>query len=117
MHRHELSGALSGLFRVRAFHQDDAHIFMTPDQIQEEVLGVLKLAERVYARFGLSFHLELSTRPEKSIGTDEQWETATNGLRNAIVITSYSIHYTKLYEPGRFRYAGNRTGHHELPPD
>ncbi|WP_020585714.1 threonine--tRNA ligase [Desulfobacter curvatus] len=84
VHRHELSGALSGLFRVRAFHQDDAHIFMTPDQIQDEVLGVLKLAERVYARFGLSFHLELSTRPEKSIGTDEQWETATNGLRNAM---------------------------------
>jgi threonyl-tRNA synthetase len=84
VHRHELSGALSGLFRVRAFYQDDAHIFMSPDQIQEEVLSVLKLAERVYARFGLSFHLELSTRPEKSIGTDEQWETATNGLRNAI---------------------------------
>lgn len=84
VHRHELSGALSGLFRVRAFHQDDAHIFMTPDQIEEEILGVLKLVERVYATFGLDFHLELSTRPEKSIGTDEDWETATNGLSAAL---------------------------------
>jgi len=84
VHRHELSGALSGLFRVRAFHQDDAHIFMTPDQIGEEVLGVLKLAERIYKRFGLTFHLELSTRPKKSIGEDAQWEEATNGLKNAL---------------------------------
>jgi threonyl-tRNA synthetase len=84
VHRHELSGALSGLFRVRAFHQDDAHIFMTPDQIQEEVLGVLKLAQRIYQRFGLDFHLELSTRPNKSIGSDEQWEAATNGLKAAL---------------------------------
>ncbi len=84
VHRHELSGALSGLFRVRAFHQDDAHIFMTPDQIGEEVLGVLKLAKRMYNRFGLNFHLELSTRPDKSIGSDEQWEQATNGLKKAL---------------------------------
>ncbi|MBU0973172.1 MAG: threonine--tRNA ligase [Proteobacteria bacterium] len=84
VHRHELSGALSGLFRVRAFHQDDAHIFMTPDQIGEEVLGVLKLAERIYKRFGLTFHLELSTRPKKSIGADSQWEEATNGLKAAL---------------------------------
>ncbi|MCG8638793.1 MAG: threonine--tRNA ligase [Desulfobacterales bacterium] len=84
VHRHELSGALSGLFRVRAFHQDDAHIFMTPDQIGDEVLGVLKLAQRVYNRFGLNFHLELSTRPKKSIGTDEQWEEATKGLKKAL---------------------------------
>lgn len=84
VHRHELSGALSGLFRVRAFHQDDAHIFMTPDQIQDEILGVLKLVERVYSTFGLGFHLELSTRPEKSIGTDEDWERATNGLKTAL---------------------------------
>ncbi len=84
VHRHELSGALSGLFRVRAFHQDDAHIFMTPDQIQDEVLGVLKLSERMYQRFGLNFHLELSTRPDKSIGSDEQWDTATNGLKAAL---------------------------------
>ncbi len=84
VHRHELSGVLNGLFRVRAFHQDDAHIFMTPDQIQEEILGVLRLVDRVYSNFGLGFHLELSTRPEKSIGTDDQWEMATNGLESAL---------------------------------
>ncbi len=84
VHRHELSGALSGLFRVRAFHQDDAHIFMTPDQIGQEVLGVLHLAKRIYSKFGLDFHLELSTRPKKSIGSDEQWELATNGLKAAL---------------------------------
>lgn len=84
VHRHELSGALSGLFRVRAFHQDDAHIFMTPEQIHDEILGVLKLDERIYGTFGLDFHLELSTRPEKSIGSDEQWEKATEGLRSAL---------------------------------
>jgi len=84
VHRHELSGALSGLFRVRSFHQDDAHIFMTPDQIEQEIIGVLKLTERIYSTFGLGFHLELSTRPEKSIGSDEQWEKATNGLRAAL---------------------------------
>lgn len=84
VHRHELSGVLSGLFRVRAFHQDDAHIFMTPEQIHNEILGVLRLVERVYGTFGLPFHLELSTRPEKSIGSDDQWETATSGLRDAL---------------------------------
>ncbi|MGB5985813.1 MAG: threonine--tRNA ligase [Desulfobacterales bacterium] len=84
VHRHELSGVLSGLFRVRAFHQDDAHIFMTPDQIEAEILGVLKLVQRMYATFGLGFVLELSTRPEKSIGTDEQWHTATQGLEKAL---------------------------------
>jgi len=84
VHRHELSGVLSGLFRVRAFHQDDAHIFMTPDQIESEILDVLKLVERIYSTFGLGFHLELSTRPEKSIGTEKQWEEATNGLQAAL---------------------------------
>ncbi|MBF0229854.1 MAG: threonine--tRNA ligase [Desulfamplus sp.] len=84
VHRHEKSGALSGLFRVRAFHQDDAHIFMTPEQIEGEILGVLNLVDRIYSRFGLGFHLELSTRPKKSIGSDEQWEAATNGLKNAM---------------------------------
>jgi threonyl-tRNA synthetase len=84
VHRHELSGVLNGLFRVRAFHQDDAHIFMRPDQIQDEILGVLRLVDRIYSKFGLGFHLELSTRPEKSIGTDEQWEMATNGLESAL---------------------------------
>ncbi|MEE4261751.1 MAG: threonine--tRNA ligase [Desulfobacteraceae bacterium] len=84
VHRHELSGVLSGLFRVRAFHQDDAHLYMTPGHIEEEILGILRLSERMYGAFGLGFHLELSTRPEKSIGTDEQWETATNGLASAL---------------------------------
>ncbi|WP_028315917.1 threonine--tRNA ligase [Desulfatibacillum aliphaticivorans] len=84
VHRHELSGVLSGLFRVRAFHQDDAHIFMTEEMIEDEILGVLQLVERMYSTFGLGFHLELSTRPEKSIGTDEQWEKATEGLRAAL---------------------------------
>ena len=84
VHRHELSGVLNGLFRVRAFHQDDAHIFMTPDQIQSEILDLLRLEERMYSTFGLGFHLELSTRPEKSIGTDEQWEVATRGLQEAL---------------------------------
>jgi len=84
VHRHELSGVLSGLFRVRAFHQDDAHLYMTPDQIHQEILGILKLSDRMYSTFGLGFNLELSTRPEKSIGTDEQWETATEGLESAL---------------------------------
>jgi threonyl-tRNA synthetase len=84
VHRHELSGVLSGLFRVRAFHQDDAHIFMTPDQIQAEILGVLRLVDEMYSTFGLGFHLELSTRPDKSIGSDEQWTLATEGLENAL---------------------------------
>jgi threonyl-tRNA synthetase len=84
VHRHELSGVLNGLFRVRAFHQDDAHIFMTPGMIQDEILRLLQLEERMYATFGLGFDLELSTRPEKSIGSDEQWEVATNGLEAAL---------------------------------
>ena len=100
VHRHELSGALSGLFRVRAFHQDDAHLFMTPDQIGDEVLRALKLAERIYARFGLKFKLELSTRPDKSIGTDEQWEMATNGLRDAL--DKYGMDYELNEGDGAF---------------
>ncbi len=84
VHRHELSGVLNGLFRVRAFHQDDAHLYMTPDQIQDEIIGILKLSDRMYSTFGLGFHLELSTRPEKSIGSDAEWETATNGLESAL---------------------------------
>jgi threonyl-tRNA synthetase len=84
VHRHELSGVLNGLFRVRAFHQDDAHIFMTPEQIKKEILGVIDLSDKFYSIFGLTYHLELSTRPEKSIGTDEQWEMATNGLKEAL---------------------------------
>ena len=87
VHRHELSGVLSGLFRVRTFHQDDAHIFMRPDQIKEEILGVLKLVDKIYSTFGLGYHLELSTRPAKSIGTDEAWATATSGLKEALEAT------------------------------
>ncbi len=84
VHRHELSGVLSGLFRVRAFHQDDAHLYMTAEHIEAEIIAILNLAERMYGAFGLGFNLELSTRPEKSIGTDEQWETATSGLDSAL---------------------------------
>lgn len=84
VHRHEMSGALSGLFRVRSFHQDDAHIFMTKEQIRGEIRGVLDLASEMYKTFGLEHHLELSTRPEKAIGTDEQWEQTTEALRLAL---------------------------------
>jgi threonyl-tRNA synthetase len=84
VHRHELSGVLTGLFRVRAFHQDDAHIFMTKEQIKDEVLGVLNLAESFYKLFGLDFHLELSTKPEKAIGNDEMWDITTNELKKAL---------------------------------
>jgi len=84
VHRHELSGALSGLFRVRSFHQDDAHIFMKPEDMSAEIKGALALSERIYAAFGLDYHLELSTRPEKSVGTAEQWEQATAGLKEAL---------------------------------
>lgn len=84
VHRHELSGALSGLFRVRCFHQDDAHIFMTEDHIKDEILGVLNLADRFYKVFGLDYHLELSTRPAKSIGTDAQWEKAETAIKGAL---------------------------------
>lgn len=84
VHRHELSGALHGLFRVRNFTQDDAHIFMTPDQIEGEIQNVINLFDEVYSTFGLTYHAELSTRPEDSMGSDEMWELATNGLRNAL---------------------------------
>ncbi len=85
VHRHEASGALSGLMRVRSFHQDDAHIFMEPHQIEDEILNVLNLTEEIYSAFGLEYHLELSTRPEKdTIGSDEQWEHATVSLKKAL---------------------------------
>lgn len=85
VHRFEPSGALSGLFRVRSFHQDDAHIFMKPEDIQTEIVSVLKLADKIYSTFDLKYHLELSTRPEKNtIGTDEDWEVATQGLQGAL---------------------------------
>lgn len=84
VHRHELSGALHGLMRVRCFTQDDAHIFMTPEQIESEIEGVVKLIDKIYKIFGFSYKLELSTRPEDSMGTDEQWEMATNALKKAL---------------------------------
>ena len=84
VHRHELSGALHGLMRVRCFTQDDAHIFMTPDQITQEILGVARLIDEVYSKFGFTYHLELSTRPENSIGSDEDWNMATDRLRKAL---------------------------------
>lgn len=84
VHRHELSGALHGLMRVRAFTQDDAHIFMLPEQIRDEIKGVIDLIDGVYKTFGFEYHLELSTRPEKSMGSDEDWEAAENGLRGAL---------------------------------
>jgi len=84
VHRHEKSGALHGLFRVRCFNQDDAHIFMTPEQIPAEIKGVARLIDEVYSLFGFKYHVELSTRPENSMGSDEDWEMATNGLRQAL---------------------------------
>ena len=84
VHRHELSGALHGLFRVRCFTQDDAHIFMRPDQITDEIIGVVGLINQVYSKFGFDYFVELSTRPENSMGSDEDWEAATNGLIKAL---------------------------------
>ena len=84
VHRHELKGALHGLFRVRCFTQDDAHIFMRPDQIQSEIMGVVHLINEVYEKFGFDYFVELSTRPENSMGSDEDWEAATQGLRGAL---------------------------------
>lgn len=84
VHRHEKSGQLHGLMRVRCFTQDDAHIFMTPEQIRDEIKGVAKLIDSVYQLFGFKYHVELSTRPEDSMGSDEDWELATDGLRGAL---------------------------------
>ena len=84
VHRHELSGALHGLMRVRAFTQDDAHIFMLPEQIKDEIIGVVNLIDEVYKTFGFSYHVELSTRPEKSMGSDEDWKLAEESLKAAL---------------------------------
>lgn len=84
VHRHELSGALHGLMRVRCFTQDDAHIFMTQEQIKDEILGVIELIDDFYNVFGFKYHVELSTRPENSIGSEEDWELATNALKEAL---------------------------------
>lgn len=84
VHRHELSGALHGLMRVRAFTQDDAHIFMLPDQIKSEIKGVVNLIDKVYSKFGFKYHVELSTRPEDSMGSDEEWKLAEDSLKGAL---------------------------------
>ena len=84
VHRHEKSGQLHGLFRVRCFTQDDAHIFMLPEQIADEIKGVVRIINEVYTLFGFKYHVELSTRPEDSMGSDEDWETATDALRAAL---------------------------------
>lgn len=84
VHRHELSGALHGLMRVRTFTQDDAHIFMLPEQIKDEIVGVARFIDDVYNMFGFKYHIELSTRPEDSMGTDEEWEMAEDALRSAM---------------------------------
>ena len=84
VHRHEKSGQLHGLMRVRCFTQDDAHIFMMPEQIRDEIKGVAKLIDEVYSLFGFKYHVELSTRPEDSMGSDEDWELATDALRGAL---------------------------------
>ncbi len=89
VHRHELSGALHGLMRVRCFNQDDAHIFMTPEQMKDEIKGVVKLIDSVYKTFGFPYHIELSTMPEDHMGDEATWENATNVLREAITELGY----------------------------
>ena len=89
VHRHELSGALHGLMRVRNFTQDDAHIFMTKEQIKDEVKGVVKLIDKVYQQFGFTYHIELSTKPEDSMGSEEDWEVATEALRQSVTELGY----------------------------
>ncbi|HHZ12724.1 MAG: threonine--tRNA ligase [Caldicoprobacterales bacterium] len=84
VHRHELSGALHGLMRVRCFTQDDAHIFMLPEQVKDEIVGVIDLVDYFYKQFGFNYHVELSTKPEKAMGTDEEWEMAIDALKEAL---------------------------------
>ncbi|NLV87738.1 MAG: threonine--tRNA ligase [Tissierellia bacterium] len=84
VHRHELSGALHGLMRVRSFTQDDAHLYVLPSQVKDELIRIIELADYIYNLFGFKYHVELSTRPENSMGTEEQWEIATNGLIEAL---------------------------------
>ena len=100
VHRHELSGALHGLFRVRAFTQDDAHIFMLPDQIKSEIKGVVELIDKVYSKFGFKYHVELSTRPEDSMGSDEDWNMAEDSLRGAL--EELGLHYVVNEGDGAF---------------
>ena len=91
VHRHELSGALHGLMRVRCFTQDDAHIFMTREQIKDEIKGVVKLIDKVYNTFGFKYHIELSTKPDDSMGSEEDWEIATDALRDAVTELGYDF--------------------------
>lgn len=91
VHRHELSGALHGLMRVRCFTQDDAHIFMTREQIKDEIKGVVRLIDSVYSAFGFNYHIELSTKPEDSMGSEEDWEIATAALRDAVTELGYDF--------------------------
>ena len=102
VHRHEKSGQLHGLMRVRCFTQDDAHIFMTKEQMTEEIQNVAKLIDEVYSRFGFEYHVELSTRPEDSIGSEEEWEMATDALRNAM--EAVGVPYSVNEGDGAFRW-------------
>lgn len=108
VHRHELSGALHGLFRVRAFTQDDAHVFMLPDQMQTELMKVIELFDRIYSQFGLKYHVELSTKPDNAMGDDAIWEAATEALRNAI--EAKGIPY--VINPGDGAFYGPKLDYH-----
>ena len=108
VHRHELSGALHGLFRVRAFTQDDAHVFMLPSQMQSELMKVIELFDRIYSQFGLKYHVELSTKPDNAMGDDAIWEAATEALRNAI--EAKGIPY--VINPGDGAFYGPKLDYH-----
>ncbi|WP_302943498.1 threonine--tRNA ligase [uncultured Veillonella sp.] len=108
VHRHELSGALHGLFRVRAFTQDDAHVFMLPEQMQAELMKVIELFDRIYSQFGLKYHVELSTKPDNAMGDDAIWEAATEALRNAI--EAKGIDY--VINPGDGAFYGPKLDYH-----
>ena len=108
VHRHELSGALHGLFRVRALTQDDAHVFMLPEQMQSELMKVIELFDRIYSQFGLKYHVELSTKPDNAMGDDAIWEAATEALRNAI--EAKGIDY--VINPGDCAFYGPKLDYH-----
>ena len=108
VHRHELSGALHGMFRVRAFTQDDAHVFMLPSQMQSELMKVIELFDRIYSQFGLKYHVELSTKPDNAMGDDAIWEAATEALRNAI--EAKGIPY--VINPGDGAFYGPKLDYH-----
>ena len=108
VHRHELSGALHGLFRVRAFTQDDAHVFMLPEQMQSELMKVIELFDRIYSQFCLKYHVELSTKPDNAMGDDAIWEAATEALRNAI--EAKGIDY--VINPGDGAFYGPKLDYH-----